>query len=124
MCPERLQSQKGFGLMAAVFVITVLAAFGVLIARYVSTGTVASAEDYVWAQSLYAADSAARLRMLAEDGGGGLTASSFTPPQVGSCATQEVAPTTQFNTATGTGTVEVRAGAGGVSRTIVVNYRL
>src|SRR5574340_1263817 len=87
MCPERLQSQKGFGLMAAVFVIVVLAAFGVLIARYASTGAVASAEDYVWAQSLYAADSAARLRMLSRDNGGNWGGGAFTFPQVGSCTT-------------------------------------
>ena len=120
MCLELLHNQKGFGLMAAIFVIVVLAAFGLLIARYAATGAISSAEDYVWAQSLYAADSAARLRMLDQDGGGNWGAGAFNFPRVGSCTTAANADTLTA----GNGTIEVRASAGEVSRTIIVNYRL
>jgi hypothetical protein len=121
MCPERLQSQRGFGLLAAIFVIVVLAAFGLLIARYTATGALSSAEDYVWAQSLYAADSAARLHLLHADGGGDWPG-GLEYPRVGRCTTTEV--DAGFNDTTRTGMVEVRAGAGEVTRTIIVTYRL
>lgn len=65
------QNQRGFGLVAAVFLIVVVSMFGVLIARYVATTSISSAEDYISAQSLYSARSAAALRILYYDGGGG-----------------------------------------------------
>ncbi len=65
-----LVNDHGFGLIAAIFVIVILALFGLLTVRYVSTTSVASAEDYLWAQGLYAAESAAQLKILCRDNGG------------------------------------------------------
>ena len=61
---------KGFGLIAAIFVIVVVAMFGMLIVRYTTTGAVSSVHDYLWAQALYSAESATQLRILDYDGGG------------------------------------------------------
>lgn len=63
-------NNRGIGLVAAIFVITTMALFGLLIARYVSTGSTTSLDDYQWAQSLYSAESSAKLRILFHDGGG------------------------------------------------------
>ncbi|MBU0485846.1 MAG: hypothetical protein KKB30_15185 [Proteobacteria bacterium] len=65
-----LRNNQGFGLIAAVFVIVILAMFGLLTARYVATTSVASADDYLWAQGLYAAESAIQLKILCRDLGG------------------------------------------------------
>ncbi len=63
-------NNKGFGLIAAVFVVVILAMFGLLIARYTLTSSTSSGEDYVWSQALYSAESVAQLRILCYDGGG------------------------------------------------------
>jgi hypothetical protein len=63
-------NQKGIGLIAAIFVIVILALFGLLIARYTMTTAISSAEDYLWAKTYYAVESGIRLRMLEDDGGG------------------------------------------------------
>lgn len=63
--------QRGFGLMTAVFVIVVLALFGLLIARYTQISALSSAEDYLWAQAIYAADTTAQRTILFHDAGGG-----------------------------------------------------
>lgn len=63
-------NQKGIGLIAALFVIVILALFGLLITRYTMTTSVSSAEDYLWAKTYYAVESGIRLRMLEDDGGG------------------------------------------------------
>ncbi|MEA3547029.1 MAG: hypothetical protein U9R66_05135 [Thermodesulfobacteriota bacterium] len=73
MFPEQtriLNNEKGIGLLGAIFVIVILALFGLLIARYTQTTSVSSAEDYLWAQALYSAESGIRLRMLEHDEGG------------------------------------------------------
>jgi Tfp pilus assembly protein PilX len=65
-----IKNQEGIGLIAAIFLIVVVAMFGVLIARYTMISSQASAEDYLWSQSLYAAESGAKLRILEHDNGG------------------------------------------------------
>lgn len=63
-------NEGGIGLITAVFVIVVVGMFGSLIARYTVISSVSSAEDYHWAQALYSAQSAARVAILYDDGGG------------------------------------------------------
>ena len=65
-----MNNERGIGLLGAIFVIVILALFGLLIARYTQTTSVSSAEDYLWAQALYSAESGIRLRMLEHDEGG------------------------------------------------------
>lgn len=71
---NRLNNQQGIGLITAIFVIVIVSMFGVLIARYAMVSSVASAEDYLWAQSLFSAQSAAQSWVLLNDGGGGIGA--------------------------------------------------
>ncbi len=79
MFPDRLSikdaakiisNKQGFGLISAIFVIVILALFGLLVARFVATTSITSSEDYLWSQALYSAESAAQLRILYNDGGG------------------------------------------------------
>lgn len=70
---NRLRNNQGIGLITAIFVIVVVGMFGVLIARYAMVSSVASVEDYLWAQALYSAQSAAQSAILLDDGGGGST---------------------------------------------------
>ena len=63
-------NQNGIGLIAALFVIVILALFGLLIARYTVTTSISSSEDYLYAKTYYAVESGIRLRMLEDDGGG------------------------------------------------------
>ncbi|MBU0675381.1 MAG: hypothetical protein KJ950_12115 [Proteobacteria bacterium] len=67
---SQTDNQQGFGLIAALFMIVILAMFGSLAARYLATTTITSTDDYLWAKSLYAAESAANRRILYHDGGG------------------------------------------------------
>ena len=132
MCPESLAAplanRRGIALITAIFVIVILALFGLLIARYTVTTQTSSAEDYLWAQSLYSAESAMRLNILGNDGGGGIAAPVH--PTVGGIPT--LPPTkadgaTLFTfTAPGTPTtIQVQAKHGtGVSRTVEAKYLL
>ncbi len=115
-----LASRKGFALITAIFVMVILAMFGVLIARYVAVGSVSSSENYVSAQALYAAESAARMKILCEDGGGGFSvACSAFNPEI-----QRV-PTAQILATAGTfRTLRVSAERNGIHREIEVKYRL
>ncbi|MEN8256680.1 MAG: hypothetical protein ABFS09_02345 [Thermodesulfobacteriota bacterium] len=79
MFRKPLENQDGIGLIAAIFIIVVVAMFGVLIARYTMVSSQSSAEDYLWSQALYAAESAAQLRILESDGGGPGGWSGFPP---------------------------------------------
>lgn len=116
-----LLSQKGFGLITAIFVITILATFGVLVARYTMTSAVSSSEDYVWAQALYSADSVAQLRILNHDNGGNWGGGWVKPAIAG------LSTTINTDTFPGFGapaTLRVRANSGPVSREIEVKYIL
>lgn len=81
-------NQKGIGLIAAIFVIVILALFGLLIARYTMTTSVSSAEDYLWAKTYYAVESGIRLRMLEDDGGGNWAGWAAYPQIDGTTITQ------------------------------------
>lgn len=63
--------QGGFGLIAVLFAVVFLALFGVLAARFLATTAISSSEDYLWTQTLYAAESTAHRVILFHDGGGG-----------------------------------------------------
>ena len=128
MCPEYLAplaNRRGIALITAVFAIVILALFGLLIARYTVTTQMSSAEDYLWAQSLYSAESAMRLNILGDDGGGGLAAP--VTPTVEGIQTEFPAGGPAFAfTAPGTNvTIRMRGFHGtGVSRTVEAKYRL
>jgi hypothetical protein len=128
MCPEYLAplaNRRGIALITAVFAIVVLALFGLLIARYTVTTQMSSAEDYLWAQSLYSAESTMRLNILGDDGGGGITAP--VTPTVGGIKTEFPAGGPAFAfTAPGTNaTIRVRGFHDiGVSRTVEAKYKL
>jgi hypothetical protein len=131
MCPKYLAplaNHRGIALITAVFAIVILALFGLLITRYTVTTQLSSAEDYLWAQALYSAESVMRLNILGNDGGGGIA----TPvnPTVGGIPT--LPPTTADGTTlfvfTATNiptTIQVQATHGtGVSRTVEAKYLL
>jgi hypothetical protein len=128
MCPEYLTplaNRRGIALITAVFAIVILALFGLLITRYTVTTQTSSAEDYLWTQALYSAESTMRLNILGDDGGGGITAP--VTPTVGGIKTEFPAGGTPFAfTAPGTNvTIRVRGFHGtGVSRTVEAKYRL
>jgi len=63
--------QEGFGLMIALFVVVLLGVFGLLVARFTTTTNVASVEDHLWNQAVFAAETAAQRVILFQDGGGG-----------------------------------------------------
>lgn len=67
---EVVNNDRGIGLITALFVIVVVAMFGLLIVRYARFGSIASVEDYFWSQALYSAQSAAQQSVLFNDGGG------------------------------------------------------
>ena len=127
MCPEYLAplaNRRGIALITAVFAIVILALFGLLIARYTVTTQMSSAEDYLWAQSLYSAESTMRLNILRNDGGGTLPAKPMlVNPTVGQIPTTII--TDDFAAAATPATIRVRATHGtGVSREVEANYIL
>lgn len=113
--------QGGFGLLAALFVVVFLALFGVLAARYLATTAISSSEDYLWTQSLYAAEAAAHRAILVHDGGGG---GAFVAPVVQNITT--VINTDTFVAAGTPATLEVEGNVPtmNVRRVIQVKYRL
>ena len=125
MYPDSLRRiigpEKGFGLIAAVFVVVVLAVFGLLIARYTTTSQVESVEDYLWAQALYSAETVMRLNILSHDNGGGGTV--FTSPSVMNFTT--VIEEDTFNFPNIPSIIRVKAHhPTGVSRTVEAKYLL
>jgi hypothetical protein len=130
MCPESLAplaNRRGIALITAIFAIVILALFGLLIARYTVTTQLSSAEDYLWAQSLYSAESVMRLNILKNDGGGGgnfLSDPEPPKPQVGQIKTDVIFPHTVFNIGEPS-TIRVRGYHDiGVSRTVEAKYIL
>lgn len=126
MCHEYLvplTNRRGIALITAVFAIVILALFGLLITRYTVTTQTSSAEDYLWAQSLYSAESTMRLNILRNDGGGNFAAVPI--PQVGQIPTQVITPPTVFNGVGNPSIIQVRATHGtGISRTVEAKYIL
>lgn len=136
MCPEYLiplVNRRGIALITAIFAIVILALFGLLIARYTVTTQMSSAEDYLWAQSLYSAESVMRLNILRNDGGGTLPAKTtlinpLVNPLVGQIPTFidfDDFPVPGPGTHHPATTIRVRATDGtGVSRTVEAKYIL
>ncbi len=123
MFPNPITNQRGMGLIAAVFIIVVVGMFGVLIARYTTISSVNSAEDSVWAQALYSAESTMRLNILRNDGGGNLSAQpSLVKPTVGGVDTDII--TDSFTVSSAPATIRVRAIRAQVSRTVEARYLL
>lgn len=119
-----LATQRGFALITAVFAIVILALFGLLIARYTVTTQRSSAEDYLWAQALYSAESVMRLNILRNDRGGALPARpALVNPTIGQIPTAII--TDNFTAAATPATIRVRATHGtGVSREVEAKYIL
>jgi len=127
MCPEYLAplaNRRGIALITAVFAIVILALFGLLIARYTVTTQRSSAEDYLWAQALYSAESTMRLNILRNDRGGALPAKpALVYPTVGQIPTTII--TDDFAAAATPAKIRVRATHGtGVSREVEAKYIL
>ncbi len=120
MSPRHLHNQRGIGLIATLFIIVVVGMFGVLLARYTVISSQASADDYLWAQALYAAESGARRAILADDGGGG--GGPLPTPTVQNFTLTVTGPTTLAPSAIRR--INVRASQAGVSREIEVRYTL
>ena len=115
---DKTFDNRGIGLITAIFIIVVVASFGLLLSRFVITHSTASAEDYLWAQALYSADSIIKLRLLQEDNASlAVTDSSI----MGYTTTQTPDPLTALSNP---GVLEVVAEQGLVSRTVQVNYTL
>ena len=125
-----LINDHGFGLIAAIFVIVILAMFGLLTVRYVSSTSVASAEDYLWAQGLYAAESAAQLKILCRDNGGtwgggaNCAVGTYPDPTVAGFSTTAI--NDNFGAASIPATLRIRANINNlnISREIEVKYIL
>lgn len=127
MCPEYLfpfANRRGIGLITAVFAIVILSLFGLLLTRYTVTTQMSSAEDYIWAQALYSAESTMRLNILRNDGGGSLPAKpALVNPAIGQIPTTII--TDDFTAAATPSTIRVQAIHGtGVSRTVEAKYIL
>lgn len=127
MCPEYLAlltNRRGIGLVTAIFAMVILSLFGLLIARYTMTTQISSVEDFLWAQSLYSAESSARLNILRNDQGGNLPAKPApVQPTIGQIPT--TVTTDNFTAPNVAATIRVRAtDTTGVSREVDVKYIL
>lgn len=124
----RLANQQGFGLMTAIFVIVVLALFGLLVARYTQISALSSAEDYLWAEAIYAADTTAQRTILFHDHGGGGGAYPGNPTVAGFTTNRTIVGGTLGGTGVPT-TIRVNASRAvspseNISREIEVKYIL
>ena len=127
MFRESIINQRGMGLITAVFIIVVVGMFGVLIARYATISSVSSAEDYIWAQALYSAESTMRLNILSRDNGGGLGKATVKPNVQGFDFSPSGRVSGDFDgkLANEPATIRVQAKHGtGVSRTVEAKYLL
>lgn len=114
---QPIQNSQGIGLITAIFIITVVGMFGLLLSRYVTTHSVSSAEDYLWGQALYSAESALHLRLLQEDNSGLVV----TNPSIQGFTIVQTPSATPLPS---TGTLRVLASQGAVAREVEVNYTL
>jgi hypothetical protein len=119
---KTISNNHGFGLIAAIFVIVILAVFGLLVARFTGTGALESAEDYLWAQAYYSAQSAAQSKILCNDNGGGIGVCA-TPTTI---STFTITVNDTFSVVGSPAIVRVQAERTGinVSRTLEVKYIL
>jgi heme/copper-type cytochrome/quinol oxidase subunit 3 len=116
-----IKNQDGIALIAAIFLIVVVAMFGVLIARYTMISSQASAEDYLWSQALYSAESAAQLRILEDDGGGNWGA--WANPTINTFTTTVSAPSL-VGSSTTIYEIQSQATRASITRTIEIRYKL
>lgn len=121
MFHKPIHNQDGIGLITVIFIIVVVAMFGVLIARYTIISSQSSAEDYLWSQALYAAESSAQLRILNEDGGGGSWV--WVDPTINNFTTSFPVNPSEFGTS-GIWEIRSRATQANITRTIEVRYTL
>ena len=117
-----VRNNRGIGLIAVIFVIVIMSMFGLLIARFVTIGSTISIEDYLWAQAIYSAESAAQLQILYNDGGGtgGLAVSEIErfAVSIGDAFGGVASPSTVSVQATST------VAGQDIVRTIEIKYRL
>ncbi len=116
-----LTNQAGIGLIAAIFLIVVVAMFGVLIARYTMISSQSSAEDILWGQALYSAEGAAQLNILHADGGGP-GGWGGAPPIINAFTTQITGPSPLPPSTIQE--IQSRASRANITRTIEVRYDL
>ncbi len=124
MFRKPIKNQDGIGLIAAIFLIVVVAMFGVLIARYTMISSQTSAEDFLWSQALYSAEGAAQLRILNDDGGGPPTWGVWSDPIIINTFTTNI---TSGPTTLGASTIQEiqsQATRATITRTIEVRYDL
>lgn len=88
---KTINNNNGFGLVAAIFVVVILAVFGLLVARFTGTGSLESAEDYLWAQAYYSAQSGIQLCILQQDLSGGVGGCAY--PTISQFTLQQEPPT-------------------------------
>lgn len=120
--PSLIRNNRGLGLLTAIFAMVILSIFGLLLTRYITTSQISSAEDYIWGQTLYAAESTAQLIILYEDGGG---SGAFTPPIVNDITTTNLtAPPIDLGGGAKVIRVEATRAGTGISRTIEVKFAL
>ena len=117
---NRICNNHGFGLIAAIFVVVILAMFGLLIARFTGTSSIQAAEDYLWSQALYSSQSGIRLRILERDGGGNFGV--FTFPIVSQFTLQEIIPPTLHQAPNQPSTIRLSASRGNIVRILEVKY--
>jgi heme/copper-type cytochrome/quinol oxidase subunit 3 len=118
-----IKNQEGIGLIAAIFLIVVVAMFGVLIARYTMISSQASAEDYLWSQALYSAESAAQLRILEDDDGGPAGWTWAADPTINTFTTTVSAPSL-VGSSTTIYEIQSQATRASITRTIEIRYKL
>ena len=93
-----VMNQAGITMLAAVFFLVVVALFGLLAVRMISTGTVSSAEGYLNIQGEFSALSGRELRTLYIDRGGASGWAGNTTLDVGACNVTQVAFATANDT--------------------------
>lgn len=130
MFRKALKNQQGIGLLAAIFIVVIVGMFGVLLSRYLVISSKSSAEDLLWAQALYAAESGARLQILFTDGGGP-SGWSWSTPALQGCSVTMSPPPNLSNPSdpnrignSSTYLLSSQASQAGVSRQIEVRYSL
>lgn len=122
MSRNSLNNQDGIGLIAAIFIIVVVAMFGILIARYTMISSQSSAEDLLWSQALFSAESAAQLRILHDDAGGPVGWAAWNDPTINNFSTTVTNPPTAVTVSIKR--ITSRASRAGIIRTIDVHYDL
>jgi len=124
MSPD-LKENKGFGLIAAIFVIIFISLFGLLAVKHLQSTTTGSGEAYLWAQALYTANYTARLKILYDDQGGGTWVGPPTDIQIQGTNGSIITDTYDTNPdPTIPATIEARGSVGTIVRKVQVKFIL